>query len=142
MKKTKQSNVYLIADELANYMKIGVANNIPKRLMELQIGCPYKLYLVSSISVNNAFSIENKLHKKFKHLRHRAEWFIFDYSIIEEFELLKIPNNCSIDNQSYIEQFMDKSLGFAYGNDHYYNYLFHCREVFRKPKEKRIPIYR
>ena len=80
--KKYDSYVYFIQDKMSNMIKIGKANDVEKRLKQLQTSCPYELELLSYIPGDE--SLEKDIHKKFSEYRHRGEWFmpkkeIFDY---------------------------------------------------------------
>ena len=72
-----QASYVYILQSGANY-KIGKANNIVKRVKELQTGNPVQLVIAAlgeCISEDNAFTIEAAMHNKFKELRGSGEWF-------------------------------------------------------------------
>lgn len=82
------SFVYCIFDEKSNAVKIGKANNIDERLADLQTGNSNSLKLIGCVeckSEEHSFWLEKKLHKKFKHLLIRGEWFVYDVQIFESF---------------------------------------------------------
>jgi len=59
-------------------IKVGVSNDIDKRIETLQIGCPWRLKLIAKIkpnSDNHAYYLEGQLHNKFKRHHMRGEWF-------------------------------------------------------------------
>lgn len=71
------SYVYFITDS-HGHIKIGKADDTYKRLNELQTGNPYKLSILLTVmmtSVNDAFSLEQELHKLFKDYQLEGEWF-------------------------------------------------------------------
>lgn len=73
----KYSYVYFISDD-HGHIKIGKADDVYKRLKELQIGNPYKLNVLLSIIVDSssyAYSLESELHNHFKEYRLESEWF-------------------------------------------------------------------
>jgi hypothetical protein len=87
------SFVYCIFDENSNAVKIGKANNIDERLTDLQTGNSNSLKLIGHVeckSESQSFWLEKKLHKKFKHLLIRGEWFHYDVEIFESFLSNKI----------------------------------------------------
>lgn len=67
--------VYCISCE--DVFKIGIAENVGKRLSELQIGNPRPLMVVSSFSLTNqmAWLTEQVFHRAFCSKRIRGEWF-------------------------------------------------------------------
>lgn len=71
-----KSFVYFISD--SNYIKIGKANRVSDRLIDLQGGNPNVLNVVTSIecaSSAKAYKLEKTLHTKFYSRNIRGEWF-------------------------------------------------------------------
>ena len=79
--KSHIMKTYIYFIRAGNYgspIKIGVANNIAKRMAELQTGNPYKLVLVDWIEFDSrrkAYDIERKIHKELSQKRMEGEWF-------------------------------------------------------------------
>ena len=102
--------VYFIQEGRGNHghIKIGVSNNVNNRLDSLQTGNPRKLTLMASIkcrSINDAYRLEKKLHKKFKPHRVRGEWFsglIKLNAIQEPFDIE--PDNYEKERAEYIDK--------------------------------------
>lgn len=72
--------VYFISD--GEYLKIGISNDVDKRLKTLQTSNARLLNLVHCIEVPNkdyAIWIENTLHGAFPHARAMGEWFRIDW---------------------------------------------------------------
>lgn len=83
-----ESHVYFICDLASNAFKIGKADDVDRRIGELQIGNPNPLTLLHSIkfqSSDESFYYEKKYHKFFEHLRLNGEWFKFDEIILKNF---------------------------------------------------------
>jgi hypothetical protein len=59
-------------------IKIGVTNNIKKRLATLQTGCPWRLEVKGVTYRPDAFQMEHWLHEHFGQYRLRSdgEWFL------------------------------------------------------------------
>ena len=78
IKKQKISTnlLYVISDGI--YKKIGITTEDKKdtRLKQLQTGNPRKLSYELTLQIDNARSIEAKLHKYFKEKNTFSEWFI------------------------------------------------------------------
>ena len=71
-------NIYFIQSGKRGQIKIGVANDVPVRMAELQIGNPQELKLLASIpisSLKKAGALEKSLHRRFSRQRIRGEWF-------------------------------------------------------------------
>lgn len=59
-------------------IKIGYTNDIEKRLADLQVGNPRKLYVIAQIpvkSLKTVKAIEAWLHRRFRKQHIRGEWF-------------------------------------------------------------------
>jgi hypothetical protein len=83
-----KSYVYAILDSKNNCLKIGKANDVTLRMVDIQIGNPTELKLIATIpcfSENHAFAVESELHRKYSNLYVRGEWFKYDDSILKEF---------------------------------------------------------
>ena len=81
--------VYFIRDGL-EHIKIGVANNVKNRIKELQTANPMKLEYFYGMHVKtseDAYDLEEELHKKFSNIRLMGEWFKEE----EVLEFLKQP---------------------------------------------------
>ena len=83
-----KSYVYAILDSKNSCLKIGKANDVSLRMIDIQIGNPTELKLIATIpcfSENHAFAVESELHRKYSNLYVRGEWFKYDDSILKEF---------------------------------------------------------
>ena len=68
--------VYLItAAQYTDIYKIGLTNDVARRLNDMQTGSPYTLYAMRSYAVENAVAVEAMLHAFFHKKRIRGEWF-------------------------------------------------------------------
>lgn len=68
--------VYVLKNPLNETVKIGVAQDVQKRIMQLQTGAGVELELVyQSMVCSNAFSIERDVHAHFEKYRTFGEWF-------------------------------------------------------------------
>ena len=72
--------VYFIGEEDSGYcrIKIGVAKNIEKRRSNLQTGNPSAIRLLGWINTETTFELEHRLHRHFKAMRVRGEWFAIE----------------------------------------------------------------
>jgi hypothetical protein len=72
LKKPKRHmNTYFIQGRMTEFIKIGKASDVKKRLLALRIGSPDELVLLAQIDGDQ----ERKLHKRFSADRHHGEWF-------------------------------------------------------------------
>jgi len=65
------SEVYFLKAE--RFVKIGFSNGTSSRLIALQTASPFEINLIGAI--RGSLQIEQALHVRFSHLRHRGEWF-------------------------------------------------------------------
>jgi hypothetical protein len=71
--RTQSSFVYFIAATRLNAVKVGVTNNLRKRLTSLQTGCPEELTLLASLPGNERH--EKYVKDALMTHRIRGEWF-------------------------------------------------------------------
>lgn len=85
IKKDKENAyVYVIGNKEMNICKIGFTNNIFKRIIAIQTGCPFKLEIFCV--VEGSVQTEKKLHEKYKDLRMNGEWFRYEGKLKESVE--------------------------------------------------------
>jgi hypothetical protein len=78
--------VYFITDG-TNAVKIGVAKDIQKRLVQIQVDNPrqlHVLYQIECVSERHAFDVENELHKTYGEYHLQGEWFSIKDKLLEE----------------------------------------------------------
>jgi hypothetical protein len=77
--------VYLV--RCNEYSKIGIATNLVSRVIGLQCGNPYNLYLHDAYSFDNgAHYTESSLHAIFEEKSKRGEWFQLDAEDFDKFK--------------------------------------------------------
>lgn len=72
--KKKTGWVYLLHSEKLSLYKIGVSNNVQKRVKELSTGVG-ELTVVSTCKVVDTYRLEKALHERFRYCRKHGEWF-------------------------------------------------------------------
>ena len=78
--------IYVIKNPLNETIKIGVANDVEKRIKQLQTGAGIELELIyKSMICSNAFSIEKDVHKHFEEYRTFGEWIKVNTTIVINF---------------------------------------------------------
>jgi predicted GIY-YIG superfamily endonuclease len=89
----QKKQVYIIFNELLNLIKIGVTNNIPRRLRQLECssGCKLELYYHTE-PIYNATKIEKSLHQYFNLKRKEGEYFFISAEEAKEKLLFMISN--------------------------------------------------
>jgi len=65
---------YFIKAKKLGHIKIGVSNNVARRLKDLQACSPDKLILLGKVP-NNGHTAEKVVHNTFQHYRLHGEWF-------------------------------------------------------------------
>ena len=73
LSRSGQDDLYFI--RCGNFIKIGVTNNVPRRLRDLQSSNPYPLELVYEGKGEGCE--EESWHTVFQHRHHQGEWFNF-----------------------------------------------------------------
>lgn len=72
-RRNRRQEVYAI--RAGNFVKIGIAADVLRRLAMLQISSPRKLELIRRWSCENARQLEDLLHRRFATYRRSGEWF-------------------------------------------------------------------
>lgn len=67
--------MYLYVIKSQHLYKIGITENVAKRLKELATSNPFGLKVIYSFEFENASEIELMLHRKYKTKRIAREWF-------------------------------------------------------------------
>ena len=70
-----KNNRYVYIVKSGIYTKIGISRNISLRMTALQTGNPFPIQLVYAKEVDNAYNIEQDLHKKYSEFNISGEWF-------------------------------------------------------------------
>jgi len=100
--------IYFIQAGNNGAIKIGYADNVEKRLKQIQTGNPYKLKLLKTINGN--FEIEKNLHKLFYKDRLEGEWFTPSKELMDYININEINN---IDNKNHIINFVQNHIKFV-----------------------------
>lgn len=90
-KSTRDKSGYIYLFECGGRYKIGYSKNPNRRLKELDKR-PFKLNLITrSKKINNAYDIEQELHKRLEKFRINGEWYEFENKLLKDIE--KFINN-------------------------------------------------
>jgi hypothetical protein len=72
-----------------DYYKIGIATNVEKRLSILSGGTPHELELITTLSVDDAETVERHLHRYAGGYDHdRGEWFRLSINMVNSLRAL------------------------------------------------------
>jgi len=73
----------------ADYYKIGIAADVQKRLSRLNSGTPHELELTTTLSVDDAGTVERYLHRYVGSFNHdRGEWFRLSINVVNSLRAL------------------------------------------------------
>ena len=79
--------IYLVQCGDSNKHKIGLTRYSPtKRLIYMQVGCPYELRLIRAEKVPEVCEVEAMLHGAFSSKHYRGEWFELTEEDISKFD--------------------------------------------------------
>ena len=90
--RSKSDTLYMI--KCADHIKIGITNDVNKRLTSIRTSTPFEVTLVASwkFCENSVYSIEQYIHKKYKDSNVKLEWFK-----LTEKQVLEIVSSLSND---------------------------------------------
>ena len=66
------------------FYKIGITDNIEKRLSSIRNGNPYKVTVLHSKRKQDAYNVEQSLHRLYRKVRVRGEWFQLEELMVKE----------------------------------------------------------
>lgn len=81
--ETKNSCNYLYVLTDGDFYKIGVTSNIKQRVNTIRKLNPREITVLKLKKLDNAYSYEKSMHKKFEHKRVHGEWFNLDPQDVE-----------------------------------------------------------
>lgn len=79
---------YVYKIQAGNFIKIGIANDVRRRILQLQTGNPYRLELLSCYGFDDASAVERVLHQAFSKSRGVGEFFELTTSQSNDFETI------------------------------------------------------
>jgi predicted GIY-YIG superfamily endonuclease len=86
--------IYIIQMKGTLYYKIGVSNNLNKRLSTLQTGNPIKLYIVRYYLIyTDANRLEKLIHSYLSEYHIHLEWFCISVDILKDIESIIKKHN-------------------------------------------------
>ena len=91
LKKNKHIDPHeLYILECQGIYKIGIADNVNKRIKGMTTGNPFPINIITTYKLGDTISREKEkqLHARFKNKHHLNEWFNLDYNDLEEIENL------------------------------------------------------
>lgn len=72
LRKPVVNGVYFI--QCNDFVKVGFANNVHRRVKDLDTGCPYNLRLIA-VEPTESRKREHELHRIFSGIRFKGEWY-------------------------------------------------------------------
>ena len=83
--ETKNSHVYIMKPVHANVYKIGETVSLENRIAKLQKKFSFKLeYVGFSVLMEDGFSAEDFLHRKYERFHLGGDWFALDENALNE----------------------------------------------------------
>ncbi len=71
----KKNYLYILTLNGSNSFKVGVTNDIEKRLRNIQTGNPNKIEIYFCDQIDEAYNIESKIKNKYKQYIKNGEWY-------------------------------------------------------------------
>lgn len=78
--------VYFIMS--SDYVKIGIASQLRTRYKAIKTDCPHSAILLGWVADDEHRKLEEKLHKDFKEVHYRGEWFYATRHLIDRISKL------------------------------------------------------
>jgi predicted GIY-YIG superfamily endonuclease len=86
--------LYIIQAKGTDYFKIGITNDLKKRLSTLQTGSPIKLYLVRYYLIyTDANKLEKLIHNYLSEYHIHLEWYSISISKLKDIEMIINKHN-------------------------------------------------
>jgi predicted GIY-YIG superfamily endonuclease len=86
--------LYIIQMKGTLYYKIGITNNLAKRLLALQTGNPIKLYIVRYYLIyTDANRLEKLIHSYLSEYHIHLEWYSISISKLKDIEMIINKHN-------------------------------------------------
>lgn len=76
-KRFPNGYVYLLKIENDSLYKIGVSQNVKRRIQDISSNLPYDLHILSIHYFEDVYDVEEYLAKKYKRSNERKEWYRF-----------------------------------------------------------------
>lgn len=120
------------------YCKIGVADNISRRLSQLQTGNPIKLDVITVYQLDDAEYVEKLLHGDYNGNRELGEWFL-----LSDIDIVKAKSRCILLGGQLIEEYGNREGSRSQRSREKRKEKEHCYRV-EHPEEirEREKIYR
>jgi hypothetical protein len=80
---------FVYAIRAGDFVKIGVARDVKRRLLEMQTACPYELHIIHAWPRSDPFGFEQWLHKQLEAKRYRGEWFKITDAELDDYDKMQ-----------------------------------------------------
>src|SRR5216110_1895594 len=87
----KQFVAFVYVIRAGEFIKIGVARDVSKRVQQMQVGCPYDTEVLMAWPCSDPYAFERRLHYQLRAYRHRGEWFIVNQGGLEKLLAMRPP---------------------------------------------------
>ncbi len=107
--------IYIV--QSSEYVKIGVAKNIEKRIVSLQTGNQHKLKLIATKETFDDYELEREIHRQYSENRKQGEWFILSerqmVDLIESFKFKQHEEYKISDNFNKLVDYYERSINYT-----------------------------
>ena len=87
--RTTKGIVYVLKLKDKNIYKIGVTNDLNRRLKQISPRLPFEVEVEHTIKHNHIYNLEKELHERFSDKRMNGEWFRLNKSDLQEIREVK-----------------------------------------------------
>lgn len=129
------SIVYIV--ESAGYIKIGITNDITKRLSSLKTATPFEVNLIYSCELGEetAYDIEQYIHTKYEKFNEKLEWFKLSTAQIEDIKNM-LENSNEIISKLKAIKIQEEILKLKSLKEKHQNMLEYKLKKYEKQKEE------
>jgi len=85
-KKPAAYCIYIV--QCKEFVKIGLTNNVEKRISEMMTGNPFPVKLLKSVHSLNPYEDERRLHARLYRYHHQGEWYKIPKRMLNKLLLL------------------------------------------------------
>lgn len=83
---------YVYVIRAGEFIKVGIARNLAKRIDQMQTGCPYEIEVLRAWPCSDPYAYERKLHHMLRAYRYRGEWFKVSNEGVEHLLNMRPPH--------------------------------------------------
>ncbi len=87
----KQFVAFVYVISAGDFIKIGVARDVSKRVHQMRVGCPFEIEVLRAWPCSDPYAFERRLHHQLRAYRVRGEWFRVNQGGIEKLLTMRPP---------------------------------------------------